>query len=429
MLRDKRGFEHTRHQASFSQEKEAFLYDLEGKQLVTLTASYEELTESSAVALAIRLGLIQESSHLTCTEIGDGNLNYVFHIYDHKQAKGLIIKQALPYAKVVGESWPLTLDRARIESAALIKQSEYAPHLVPAVYYSDTALAVTAMEDLSHLEIVRKGLIAGKHYPYLSDHVGEFLGKTLFYTSDFATNPKIKKQFVKQFTNPDLCDITEKLVFTDPFFDSETNNFEVELREEAEALWADLELQAKAAELKRIFLTSAETLVHGDLHTGSIFANEAETKIIDPEFAFYGPFGFDIGHFIANLFINALSHENEQDQQHLFDHVVNVWATFKEVFTKAWKEDSIEAFSVSDSFLETTFDRILKEATGFAGCELVRRTIGLAHAADLDAIPSHSRRIQQKKAALTLGKTLIKQYQAVETASDLVALFQQTVKE
>ncbi|WP_353856002.1 S-methyl-5-thioribose kinase [Bacillus sp. Bos-x628] len=397
--------------------------------MVTLTASYEELTESSAVALAIRLGLIQESSHLTCTEIGDGNLNYVFHIFDHKHQKGLILKQALPYAKVVGESWPLTLDRARIESAALIKQSEYVPHLVPEVYYSDTTLAVTAMEDLSHLEIVRKGLIAGKNYPHLSDHVGEFLGKTLFYTSDFATNPKIKKQYVKQFTNPDLCDITEKLVFTDPFFNSETNDFEKELREEVEKLWADLELQAKAAELKRIFLTSAETLVHGDLHTGSIFASDHETKVIDPEFAFYGPFGFDIGQFIANLLLNALSRENKKDQQPLFDHVENVWATFKEVFTKAWKEDSIEAFSVSDSFLEKTFDRILKEATGFAGCELVRRTIGLAHAADLDAISSPAKRLTQKKAALTLGKTFIKQSCAVETASDLVALFQQFVKE
>lgn len=209
---------------------------------------------------------------------------------------------------------------------------------------------------------------------------------------------------MKQFTNPDLCDITEKLVFTDPFFDSGTNDFEEELREAAEALWADLEVQAKAAELKRIFLTSAETLVHGDLHTGSIFASETETKIIDPEFAFYGPFGFDIGHFIANLFLNAWSRENEHDQQHLFDHVINVWATFKEVFAKAWKEDSIEAFSVSDSFLETTFDRILKEATGFAGCELVRRTIGLAHAADLDAIPSPSKRIQQKKQHLRSEK-------------------------
>ncbi|WP_226567060.1 S-methyl-5-thioribose kinase [Bacillus stratosphericus] len=396
--------------------------------MVTLTASYEELTESSAVALAIRLGLIQESSHLTCTEIGDGNLNYVFHIFDHKHEKGLIMKQALPYAKVVGESWPLTLDRARIESAALIKQSEFAPHFVPVVYYSDTALAVTAMEDLSHLEIVRKGLIAGKHYPHLSRHVGEFLGKTLFYTSDFVTNPKIKKQFVKLFTNPDLCDITEKLVFTDPFFDSETNDFEEELREDAKALWADVELQVKAAELKRIFLTSTETLVHGDLHTGSIFTSESETKIIDPEFAFYGPFGFDIGHFIANLLLNALSRENEQEQQPLFNHVVNVWATFKEVFTKAWKEDSIEAFSGSNSFLDTTFDRILKEATGFAGCELVRRTIGFAHAADLDTIPSTSRRLQKKKGALALGKTFIKQYLAVETASDLVALFQQSVK-
>ena len=83
---------------------------------------------------------------------------------------------------------------------------------------------------------------------------------------------------MKQFTNPDLCDITEKLVFTDPFFDSETNDFEEELRESAEALWADLEVQARAAELKRIFLTSAETLVHGDLHTGSILQMKLKRK-------------------------------------------------------------------------------------------------------------------------------------------------------
>ncbi|MGV2541584.1 S-methyl-5-thioribose kinase, partial [Bacillus pumilus] len=76
---------------------------------------------------------------------------------------------------------------------------EYTPHLVPAVYYSDTALAVTAMEDLSHLEIDRKGLIARKHNPLSSDHSGEFIGKTLLYTSAFPTNPKIKKQLVKQF--------------------------------------------------------------------------------------------------------------------------------------------------------------------------------------------------------------------------------------
>lgn len=147
---------------------------------VTKTPLYETLNESSAVALAVKLGLFQSKSTLTCQEIGDGNLNYVFHIYDQENDRALIIKQAVPYAKVVGESWPLTIDRARIESSALIRQGEHVPHLVPRVYYSDTALAVTVMEDLSHLKIARKGLLEGENYPNLSRDVGEFLGKTLF---------------------------------------------------------------------------------------------------------------------------------------------------------------------------------------------------------------------------------------------------------
>jgi 5-methylthioribose kinase len=32
-----------------------------------------------------------------------------------------------------------------------------------------------------------------------------------------------------------------------------------------------------------------------------------ETKIIDPEFAFYGPIAFDLGAFIANLFLSYFS--------------------------------------------------------------------------------------------------------------------------
>ncbi len=42
------------------------------------------------------------------------------------------------------------------------------------------------------------------------------------------------------------------------------------------------------------------------------FSSPSETKVIDPEFAAYGPFGFDIGQFIANLLLNALSREEEK---------------------------------------------------------------------------------------------------------------------
>lgn len=95
-----------------------------------------------------------------------------------------------------GESWPLTIDRARIESSALIRQGEHVPHLVPRVFYSDTEMAVTVMEDLSHLKIARKGLIEGENYPHLSQHIGEFLGKTLFYSSDYALEPKVKNSLL-----------------------------------------------------------------------------------------------------------------------------------------------------------------------------------------------------------------------------------------
>ena len=61
-------------------------------------------------------------------------------------------------------------------------------------------------------------------------------------------------------------------------------------------------------------MTQSQSLLHGDLHTGSIMVSKNETKIIDPEFAFYGPMGFDIGALIANLLMNYFSqngHEKE----------------------------------------------------------------------------------------------------------------------
>ncbi|WP_411334891.1 S-methyl-5-thioribose kinase [Metabacillus indicus] len=385
--------------------------------------SYEPLTESAAFTLALRLGLFEEKSVLSCTEIGDGNLNLVFRITDQSN-NGLIIKQALPYAKVIGESWPLTLDRARIESSAMLKQAETAGDYVPKIYYSDETLAITAMEDLSHLQIARAGLIEGKDFPLLGRHIGEFLGKTLFYSSDFALNPQTKKQLVKQFSNPELCKITEDFVFTDPFFDVESNSFEDELRPAAEAIWNDTELKLEVAKLKHKFLTEAETLVHGDLHTGSIFADDETTKVIDPEFAYYGPTGFDYGHFTANLLMNAISRE-EAKQQVLLDHIETAWTVFAEEFSKAWEKDGLEVYTGIDGYLSFILEKTFEDAVGFAGVEIIRRTIGLAHVADLDLIEPHDRKIEAKIRALELGKKLVKHRSSIKTPAQIADYFKQ----
>ena len=134
---------------------------------------------------------------LKSREIGDGNLNHVFHISDPASGRGLILKQALPYVKVVGESVPLTLDRVRIESEALRIQGELCPDLTPKVYAYEPDLALMVMEDLSDHIIMRRGLMERGRYPLFAEHIGSFLARTLFFTSDLAMDQQEKKQRVK----------------------------------------------------------------------------------------------------------------------------------------------------------------------------------------------------------------------------------------
>ncbi|MCA1029411.1 S-methyl-5-thioribose kinase [Bacillus timonensis] len=390
---------------------------------ISTHAGYEPLTENTAIALAIRLRLFESENGLQSQEIGDGNLNLVFRIYDEKSKKGIIIKQALPYAKVVGESWPLTLKRATIESNALLTTANYVPNLVPKVYYADEQLAITVMEDLSHLQILRKGLIENRTYPLLAQHIGTFLARTHFYTSDLGLSPQEKKNLVQKFSNPELCKITEDLVFTDPFFDHDTNQFERELSADVQKLWEDSLLKLEVAKLKQKFLTQADALLHGDLHTGSIFADEHETKVIDPEFAFFGPLGFDSGQFIANILLNLLSKPSAK-QEELLNTVYQTWDVFEKTFTALCEQESVEVFTKVDGYVQFVIRQSLENSVGFAGCEIIRRTIGLAHVADLDGIENLDERIKAKRSALKLGRELILNRSLISNIRDLKKLIE-----
>jgi 5-methylthioribose kinase len=365
---------------------------------------YKKLTEETAVTYAKENDYFSEKAVVTCEEIGDGNLNYVFRLHDGK--KGLILKQALPYAKVVGESWPLTLRRATIESHALQIFARYVPEYVPKVYGHDEILAISAIEDLSALMITRKGLINGEDYPLLSKHIGRFLAHVLFYTSNFGLQAEEKRVLESQFVNSDLCKITEDLVFTDPFANYETNEYEEELQDVVDELWCDKNLKLQVAQCKYKFLTRKESLIHGDLHTGSIFSSSSETKVIDPEFATFGPFGFDLGQFIANLLLNALSRE-ENKRSVLFYHIEQTWSVFVETFTRLWMLEGIEPYTREKQWLPIVLNNIFTDAVRFAGCEIIRRTIGLAHVADLDEISQKEIRLQAKRHALRLGRKLL----------------------
>src|SRR3984957_15164199 len=51
-----------------------------------------------------------DRSQWTAREVGDGNLNAVYIV--EGGAGSLFVKQALPYLRLVGDAWPLPLERS-----------------------------------------------------------------------------------------------------------------------------------------------------------------------------------------------------------------------------------------------------------------------------------------------------------------------------
>ena len=53
------------------------------------------------------------------------------------------------------------------------------------------------------------------------------------------------------------------------------------------------------------------------------------------------------------------------------------WSYFVETFTKLWIGEGVEAYTKEKQWLPIILQNIFTDAVGFAGCELIRRTIGL----------------------------------------------------
>ncbi|KAA8785191.1 S-methyl-5-thioribose kinase [Paenibacillus amylolyticus] len=392
---------------------------------------YHPLTPQEAIELAKTLpGPFAADANLDCHEIGDGNLNLVFHITDQSSDKSIIIKQALPYAKVVGESWPLSLVRARIEREILQEEYRLCPGMVPEVYHYDDDLALTVMEDLSDHVIMRKGLIDGASYPLFAQHIGEFMARTLFFTSDLGMNQQQKKEQQGRFVNPDQCKITEDLIFDEPYRIAPNNNYEAAIDDEAEALRTDEALHLEIALLREKFLTHGQALLHGDLHTGSIFVTPESTKVIDPEFAFYGPMGFDVGAVLANLLLHYVSlsgriseHSARKEREtELLDMVRDVWTEFETRFRALWASDLMDPMAKTPGYQNLYVQQLFRDTIGFTGAKMVRRIVGLAHVADIDTITDAAEREHAQRKALAVGKALIKNNRHVNTIGEILDL-------
>lgn len=359
---------------------------------------YQILNPSTVVAYVAanpRLTAVLPPDRISAVrEVGDGNLNLVF-ILSGPDGPGLVLKQALPYVRLVGPDWPMTPDRAAKEAAALRAHGALAPSLVPKLYDYDADRYIIAMEDLSDHQVWRHALNRGERHEGAATDVGVYMAHVAFGTSVFGMPADAQKAALAAAVNPQLCEITEDLVLTEPTRPGNRNSVLPANEPDARELVEDDATVREMGWLKWQFMTQAEALIHGDLHTGSVMVRQASdglprsTKIFDSEFAFYGPVGFDLGLTYANYVIaaaRALALGEDERAAWALGLLDETWRAFETTFHQLWPE-RLDPRVFTDATLEDFIAKVAVDGIGFGAAEAMRRIVGLAKTADIETLP------------------------------------------
>ena len=414
-----------------------------------MKAHYLLDTETVKTYLVEQLKLFPADEPLDAEEIGDGNINYVFRVRSRANGKSIIVKQADRLLRSSGR--PLDITRSKREAEALRIYADLTPQFIPQIYAYDDTMSAICMEDISYCGNLRKELMAGHPLPAsFAENAASFLADAVFATSDLFLSPEEKKERVKAFINPELCAISETLVFSEPYCNGKSRN-RITPGNEAfiqKTLYNDEALKAEVASLRETFMNKAEALIHGDLHTGSIFignntgtaidkngTTEPCMKIIDPEFAFYGPIGYDLGNIIAHLYCAwmyaAFTREKRSAADDFIERIAAAIEALPQLFT-AKALERCKTVPLSDSLYNERYIRrrlaeIITDAYGFAGTEIIRRAVGDTKTAEFDAMGQDPRRITMERIIIKIACALIKRRSRTGVGAHTTAYFRKAL--
>jgi len=341
---------------------------------------FDERTIKSYV---IENGLFETQDDFTCMEIGDGNLNYIFKIKDKLSTKSFIIKQADDFARI---SRDLIVSRSRntYEAAAIQYTDTICTGYVPKIHKVDKTLSCFVMEDLGNNSNLKDLFVNHQIIDVVAHDIADYLSKQYYYSSCFYLQKTDQKRFAHTFNNPEMCKITAKLVFEYPYIYNEVlktykgKNIDYVDRR----IVNNQALLKKVHEYKKSFLEKKQSFVHGDLHTGSLCYFNNQIKILDYEFAFYGPIGYDLGNILAHC-IFAIIHAGAKSTcdpnaisfaKWLISTITLLFELFFEYTHQKIKDDFI---------FEEFHKEVIVDINAFCATEIIRRILGIAKSKEL----------------------------------------------
>ncbi len=295
------------------------------------------------------------------TKAGEGNMNFVARI--HTNMRTMIFKQSRPWV----EKYPqFEAPIERIESEITFYESiERHPEIkagMPTLLAFDKPGKSALFEDLGKVE----------DYASMYDSTlppAEELRALIQWVSSLH-NASFPEALKETLSNLAMRKLNHAHLFDIPLQPNNglaLDDINPGLHQEATKLQQNEDYKSIVHSLGETYLDQGNTLLHGDYYPGSWVRTPEGPRVIDPEFAFFGPAEYDIGVCIGHLLMAGYEASNIQDIMSSYERPINF-----------------------DDFL----------AHQFAGMEIMRRLIGVAQ------LPL-TRNIDEKRVLLEYSRQLV----------------------
>lgn len=341
-------------------------------------------------------------------EIKQSAEGYVNPIYRIRNAnRSVIMKQitAMPISRSEENDehlseWALDTDRIRNEILVLLYWNAICPGICPEVYLLDEDNGVIIMEDLSDLSLLRYEMCRLKKQNGLGEKIGTFFARNLFYSSEFCLTAYKREAILSLFENSEYNALEQFL------FDEVTIvSFHRETPPETHALRRRIidneAIQKELRRLRTVFLTQKECVIHTDLHSSNMMVDRDAVKIIDTEFAGFGPIAQDFGRLTASFVLNYCSMfaedgqhspvERQDYQQYILRVLKAFYDAFEAEFTRLYEAHKAENYVLSKLDVQTYFTEHFTDSMAYTALNAASRVAVRGLCYDLERLTADQR--------------------------------------
>ncbi len=358
-------------------------------------------------------------------EDGDGYVNYIYRVRTPRES--LVLKQATSISRVSQQQ--IATYRNHLEYDSMKIFSAITPEYVPILKFYDQENQLFVMEDVSDLHIARFQLNKNQIFPGLGRQCGEFMAKTEFYTSEYYLSRQEYRRLQQRFENTELRKIMEDGMFLDRFqCDIDTSLGEA-FAAYASQVSTDERYRTELYKLRRNFMSHVDALIHADLHTSNLFVSQDQMKVIDMEFTFVGPFGYDLGYLTGNLISQYCAacfkpfpskKEQQKFKAYLLATIQSLFETYFNRFTACWQKDAKERYQGQQGLLCSILEEVMQTAPGYASMVNWFRAASDIPYPDFDVIVDEEKKRHATSLSLLIDWGIMFERYEYTTVKDLI---------